>query len=63
MTKQPGLTDEFHLALPEPVPIRLDRAEHRAFEWVGVEDAVARVWSDTNQAALEVLSKWFPDSR
>jgi len=57
----PGVTEnleyEFRLALTEPESIRLDRAEHSAFEWVGIDEAIRRVWSDTNQAALEVLAR------
>ena len=56
----PGVTENieygFRLALPETQAICCDRSEHDAFEWVALDEAIARVWSNTNQAALEDLA-------
>lgn len=55
----PGVTrnreHEFRLPLGSRADIRLDPAEHSAFRWLDIDDAVDLVWSATNRAALESL--------
>ena len=55
----PGVTDnleyEYRYKLPGRVEITLDESEHSAIEWVALADAVDRVWSWTNKAALRDL--------
>jgi dATP pyrophosphohydrolase len=55
----PGVTEnreyEWRLALPEPVDITIDGAEHSAWRWVDIDHAIDSVWSWTNKAALEAL--------
>jgi dATP pyrophosphohydrolase len=46
----------WYLELPGIEPVRLDPAEHRAFEWLPLAAAIARVSSWTNRAALEGLA-------
>lgn len=46
----------FYLELPERCPVTLDPAEHRAFVWLNVEEAIARVASWTNREGLERLA-------
>ena len=47
----------FYLEVPRPVPVELNPDEHSAYAWVALDDAIARVWSWTNRAALEVLRR------
>ena len=58
---EPGVTrnleHEFRLTLDEPVAIALDDAEHSASEWLPLDDAIERVWSHTNRAALLELKR------
>lgn len=54
-----GVTDnleyEYRYKLPGRVEISLDEYEHTAMEWVTLVDALDRVWSWTNKAALRQL--------
>jgi len=43
----------FTLELPEPVAVTLDPAEHTDSAWVSRADALQRVFSPTNRAAIE----------
>jgi dATP pyrophosphohydrolase len=45
----------WYLELPARQPIRLNTAEHTAYCWLPLEDAIARVASWTNREALERL--------
>jgi len=45
----------WYLELPRIEPVQIDPAEHRAFEWLRLPDAIARVSSWTNREALERL--------
>lgn len=49
-----NLEHEFLLELPEPREIRLS-AEHSAYRWLPLEEAVELVFSWTNRRALERL--------
>lgn len=55
----PGVTrnleHEFRLSLPRPTDVRLDPGEHSESRWIDIDEAIERVWSATNRAALEVL--------
>jgi dATP pyrophosphohydrolase len=55
----PGITEnvehEFRFQVEAPVDIHLDRHEHDAWEWVDINEAIERVWSWTNKAALLAL--------
>ena len=44
----------FRLEVPEPVPVHLNPAEHRAFLWLPAAEAARRVASWTNREAIEV---------
>lgn len=44
----------FSLCLPAACPIRPDRSEHDAAEWVDGDEALARIWSWTNRDALRL---------
>lgn len=46
---------EWRYRLPEPGDITLDSAEHSAFRWMPIDDAIDAVWSWTNREALEDL--------
>jgi dATP pyrophosphohydrolase len=46
---------EWRYRLDQAVPIRLHDAEHSEFCWCPIDEAVERVWSWTNRAALEQL--------
>jgi dATP pyrophosphohydrolase len=52
----PGVTRNtehfFSLAIPAPCAIRLAPAEHRDYGWLPPEEAAARCFSWTNQAAI-----------
>lgn len=45
----------WYLELPARVPVRLNPAEHRAYCWLELEAAIAKVASWTNREALERL--------
>lgn len=55
----PGITEnlehEFRLELDSPCDIRIDPTEHSEWRWAPVEEAIDRVWSWTNKAALQSL--------
>ena len=46
---------EYRYRLPGTIDIRLCDDEHSEFCWLPVEEAIERVWSWTNQQALESL--------
>lgn len=46
----------FRLELPEPVPVTLNPAEHRAAQWLPARIAALRAASYTNQTAIERLA-------
>jgi dATP pyrophosphohydrolase len=46
---------EWRCRVDEPLPIRLSSDEHSGFCWCPVDEAIERVWSWTNRAALEQL--------
>ncbi|NHA16026.1 dihydroneopterin triphosphate diphosphatase [Thioalkalivibrio sp. XN279] len=56
----PGVSENlehaFALELPEPAPIRLDAAEHRAFAWLPLDEALSRASSWSNRAALQRIA-------
>lgn len=43
----------FRLELPEPCPVVLDTTEHGEYTWLPATEAIARVSSHTNRAAIE----------
>ena len=55
----PGVVEnvefEWRYRLDRTVPVRLHDAEHSAYGWSPVEEAIERVWSWTNRVALEQL--------
>jgi dATP pyrophosphohydrolase len=55
----PGIVEnvefEWRLRLAEPFQVRLSAAEHSEYCWCPIDDAIGRVWSWTNRAALEQL--------
>ncbi len=55
----PGVTHNvehaWYLELAQTVPVRLNPAEHRAYRWVALDEALAYVTSWTNREALERL--------
>ncbi len=55
----PGVVEnvefEWRYRLDRSVPIRLHDAEHSEFAWCPIDEAILRVWSWTNRAALEQL--------
>lgn len=54
-----GITEnteyEWHFRLRNPLDVRIDDAEHSAWQWVSIDAAIERVWSWTNREALQVL--------
>ena len=52
----PGVTQNiehvFGLKLPRPVVIKLQPREHLRYEWMGWQEAAARVFSPSNRAAI-----------
>jgi len=56
----PGITEnrehEWRYRLARPLEITLDPEEHDDYEWVDLDEAIRRVWSWTNRAALEALA-------
>jgi dATP pyrophosphohydrolase len=57
----PGVTENlehaFALALPERVEARLDPAEHCAYAWLPLSEAVSRASSWSNRAAIESIAR------
>ncbi|HEX2139691.1 MAG TPA: dihydroneopterin triphosphate diphosphatase [Woeseiaceae bacterium] len=57
----PGITVnveyEWRFRLPEPRDVTLHETEHSAFEWLGLPEAVEKVWSWTNREALRELQE------
>lgn len=55
----PGVTEnrehEWRLPLAEPLDVNIDVAEHSAWRWVDIDNAIESVWSWTNKVALEAL--------
>ncbi len=55
----PGVTHNtehaWYLELPRAVPVTLNPAEHSAYRWVALDEALALVTSWTNREALERL--------
>jgi dATP pyrophosphohydrolase len=47
---------EYQYRLPESVPIALSEDEHSDSQWLPIGDAIERVWSWTNKAALQSLA-------
>jgi dATP pyrophosphohydrolase len=45
----------WYLEIPDRAAVRLNSAEHGAYEWLPLEQAIARVSSWTNREALERL--------
>lgn len=50
-----NLEHEFRVRLREPGDVRLDGREHSRHAWVPIDEAIERVWSWTNKAALAAL--------
>ena len=50
----------YTLELPERVPVRIDPAEHSAYRWVPLSEAVDQVWSWSNKQALKSVQERFP---
>jgi len=48
---------EFSVQLPERCEVTLDSAEHTEFQWLPLVDAIAKVDSRTNRAALQNILK------
>jgi dATP pyrophosphohydrolase len=55
----PGVVEnleyEWRYRLDSTVPVRLDDDEHSEYCWCAIDEAIERVWSWTNRAALEQL--------
>ena len=55
----PGIVEnvefEWRLRLDEPFEVRLCADEHSEYCWCPIDEAIDRVWSWTNRAALEQL--------
>ena len=55
----PGVTENLehllYLELPETLSVTLNSHEHRAYRWMGLEQAIDKVASWTNREALERL--------
>jgi len=55
----PGTTHNtehvFGLRVPDPVPVRVSPREHLAYEWLDRNQAIDKVFSWTNAAALRML--------
>ncbi len=47
----------FAVRLPVERPVRLDPAEHRAYRWLALDEAAARVASWTNREALRAVAR------
>jgi 8-oxo-dGTP pyrophosphatase MutT (NUDIX family) len=53
----------WYLEIPDRAAVKLNPAEHSAYEWLPLEQAIARVSSWTNREALERLRRPSPDRR
>ncbi|NND89905.1 MAG: dihydroneopterin triphosphate diphosphatase [Granulosicoccus sp.] len=57
----PGVTDnlehEFSVQLPQRCSVRLNPSEHAQYCWLPMVEAIARVSSHTNRAALQSILK------
>lgn len=55
----PGVTDnrehEFSVQLPERCEVVLEPSEHSDYCWLPIEEAIAKVGSRTNRAALKTI--------
>lgn len=47
----------FALELPDEVAVTLNPKEHSAYQWLGVTEAVHKVWSWTNREAIERIAQ------
>lgn len=52
-----NLEHEFSVQLPDRCEVVLDSSEHTDYCWVPIVDAIARVSSRTNRAALQAILK------
>lgn len=52
-----NLEHEFRVRVPEPVPIRINPAEHLEYVWLPAAEAALRATSWTNRAAIERLAE------
>jgi len=50
-----NIEHRWYLSVPSAVPIALNRAEHSAYRWLPLDDAIGRASSWTNREALEAL--------
>jgi dATP pyrophosphohydrolase len=50
-----NLEHVWYLEIPEPIGVTLDPAEHSAYAWLPLEEAIAKVSSWTNRDALARL--------
>ena len=55
-----NLEHVWYLEIPDRVAVTVNPAEHRAYEWLPLEEAIARVSSWTNREALERLRRSEP---
>ena len=57
----PGVTHNlehaYALKLPARVPVNLSPVEHRQYRWLGAEEAIEMVSSQTNRAVIEQLRR------
>ena len=57
----PGVVEnveyEWRYELESRCAVRLDAAEHSAYEWLTIDAAAGKVWSWTNRNALETLPR------
>lgn len=60
----PGITHNtehvFGLRVPEPLPVRLEPAEHLRYEWLSWRDAAEKVFSWSNAEAIRELPQRTP---
>lgn len=54
---QENLEHAFALELAHEVAVTLNPKEHSAYQWLGVGDAAAKVWSWTNREAIERIAQ------
>lgn len=54
-----NLEHVFALELPDEVAVTLNPKEHSAYQWLGVTEAAATVWSWTNREAIERIAQKF----
>jgi len=59
---EPGVENNlehlWYLELPAIEPVRIEPREHVGYEWLPIDEAIARVSSWTNREALERLEQW-----